>query len=84
MSDLGEILYKRLENNAVEHYELCKNWLREGHTLLMGISEVTFMCLPPSFAVCPSSPPSLHFDSSPEQDAYHFGFNSNYHYCTVQ
>ena len=61
--DLGEIFYKRLENNVVEHYEPHKNWHREDHTLLMGISEITFMHVLPSFAVYPPPSPSFHFDS---------------------
>lgn len=84
LSDLGAIWCKRLGNNVVEHHELYKNWCREDHTLLLGISEVTFMCLPPPFAVSPHPPPLLHFDSSPDHGAYHCGCNSNYHYCTFQ
>jgi hypothetical protein len=72
LSDLGAVLYKRFENNVVELYELYKNWHSEDHTLLMGISEVTFMCLLPPFTVSPPPPSSLHFDSSPDQGAIPF------------
>ena len=43
MSHLGQIQYTKSEHNAVEHWQFHETFCREGHTLLMGLKEITFL-----------------------------------------
>jgi hypothetical protein len=43
MSHFGQIQYTKSEHNVVKHLQLYETLCGEGHSLLMGLKEITFL-----------------------------------------